>query len=96
MSVEEAINLWELENSGKEEMSEPASAPLLRWEAAQGVSSGASPILGSTTGVPCTSSMVLAAGQQAGRSAFGKQVKVPHAAGVTEVAAFRLLQSPRT
>lgn len=30
-----------------------------------------------------------------GRSAFGKQIKVWHTAGIAEVAAFRLLQSPK-
>lgn len=53
--MEEAINLWKLENSSKEEMSEPATPPLLCREAAQGVSSGASPILGNNTDVPSTS-----------------------------------------
>lgn len=63
--MEEAINLWKLEKSSQEETLEPATPPLLCWEAAQGVSSGASPILGNTNDVPSTSAMVLAGEQQA-------------------------------
>lgn len=57
-------------------MLEPAAAPLLCREAAQGVSSGASPILGGTD-VPSVSSLVLAAGQQAGEVGFWKAGRSP-------------------
>lgn len=56
LSVEEVINLWKLENSGKEETPEPAAPPLLCRRAARGAISRAGPVLGSTSdavGIPC-------------------------------------------
>lgn len=50
LSVEEAINLWKLENSSKEETPEPAAPPLLCRHAARATSSGAGPVLGRTSG----------------------------------------------
>lgn len=49
LSVEEAINLWKLENSSKEETLEHAAPPLLCQQAAWGTISRVSPILGSTS-----------------------------------------------
>lgn len=47
--LEEAINLWKLENSSKEEMLESAVPPLLCRQAAWGAISGTDPVLGTTS-----------------------------------------------